>query len=76
MVAIPIGIFYLVYSQVFRWKQEGLAWSGIAAVIATNMVIASYVYMAWNEDDEEEPSRSKNRLRKNTIRKLSGNKTD
>lgn len=30
-----------------------LGWSGILAVIAANLVIASYVIMAWNEDDLE-----------------------
>ncbi len=31
-----------------------LGWSGLLAVIATNCVIASYVVMAWNEDDGKE----------------------
>jgi hypothetical protein len=30
-----------------------LGWSGVAAVVATNCVIASYVIMAWNEDKVE-----------------------
>jgi len=31
-----------------------LGWSGIAAVIAVNGVIFSYVRMAWSEDRDEE----------------------
>ena len=30
-----------------------LGWSGIAAVISVNGVIAHYVRMAWNEDKDE-----------------------
>jgi len=42
-----------------------LGWSGIFAVIAANLVIAAYVIMAWNEDDDElriEPSKQKQNL--------------
>lgn len=30
-----------------------MGWSGILAVIAANVVIAAYVIMAWNEDEDD-----------------------
>ena len=30
-----------------------LAWCGGAAVISANLVVVSYVFMAWNEDKDE-----------------------
>lgn len=41
-----------------------LGWSGIAAVIAVNCVIVSYVTMAWNEKDDE----SSAQLNRNSIK--------
>ena len=32
---------------------EMLGWSGIFAVVAANVVIAAYVIMAWNEDEDD-----------------------
>lgn len=46
-----------------------LGWSGIAAVIAVNCVIASYVLMAWNEKDDEssgEVNKNRNNLKLKT----------
>lgn len=37
-----------------------LGWCGIAAVIAANVVIASYVHMAWNEDKDEKKTPQSN----------------
>lgn len=59
MLLIPLGTFYFMYYVIFEKRQEMLGWSGIAAVVATNCVIAAYVVMAWNEDDNEEMSPSK-----------------
>ena len=50
MVLIPLGVFYGLFIGVFHGDKASLGVCGIAAVIATNLVIASYVRMAWNED--------------------------
>lgn len=54
MIAFPVGTFYGSYYFLFNKQESGLAWSGILAVIATNIVIASYVLMAWNEDEADQ----------------------
>jgi uncharacterized membrane protein YjjB (DUF3815 family) len=51
MFFIPIATFYFMFHVVFDSDKSSLGWAGIAAVIAANLVIASYVYMAWNEDE-------------------------
>jgi hypothetical protein len=38
---------------VFEKDNNMLGWCGIAAVIAANLVIASYVMMAWAEDKQD-----------------------
>jgi hypothetical protein len=38
-----------------------LGWSGIAAVIAVNVVIAAYVVMAWNEDKDDRAEQAQTR---------------
>ena len=53
MVVIPVMAFYASYVFIYDWKEEGLAWSGFIAVAATNLVVAGYVLMAWNEDQED-----------------------
>lgn len=53
MILIPLGTFYFFYYVLFHQDQSMLGWSGIAAVIAVNGVIFSYVRMAWNEDRDE-----------------------
>eukprot|EP01038_Epipyxis_sp_PR26KG_P004959 gene4959-6934_t len=52
MILIPLAVFYFLYIVIFKQNQDMLGWCGIAAVIATNCVIASYVIMAWNEPDD------------------------
>jgi hypothetical protein len=53
MIVIPVMAFYASYVFIFDWKEEGLAWSGFIAVAATNLVVAAYVVVAWNEDQED-----------------------
>lgn len=50
MVLIPLSTFYFFFHIIFKSDPSYLGWSGIAAVFAVNMVIVSYVIMAWNED--------------------------
>lgn len=53
MILIPLSTFYFFYYILFQQNQKMLGWSGIAAVVAVNCVIFSYVRMAWNEDLDE-----------------------
>ena len=50
MFTFPVGVFYIFQHLVFGSDPKYLGHSGIAAVIAANLVIAAYVHMAWNED--------------------------
>ncbi len=50
MLLIPLATFYFLFIIVFKSNKDMLGWCGIAAVIAVNGVIVSYVIMAWNED--------------------------
>jgi len=55
MVLFPLGTFYFLFYVTFKQDKAMLGWCGIAAVIAANLVIASYVHMAWNEDKPTKP---------------------
>ncbi len=50
MFTFPIGVFFISQHLVFGSDKDYLGHSGIAAVVAANLVIASYVRMAWYED--------------------------
>ena len=65
MLLVPLATFYFSFFVVFKQQQDKLAWCGILAVIAVNIVIASYVLMAWNEDDQSGKSKSKSAQSKN-----------
>lgn len=56
MVLVPLAVFYILFIFVFNRDKSSLGTCGIAAVIATNVVIGSYVVMAWHEDNAD-PSR-------------------
>jgi hypothetical protein len=53
MLLLPLATFYFLFYLVFEKNNDMLGWCGIAAVIAANLVIASYVLMAWSEDKAE-----------------------
>lgn len=59
MVLAPLATFYFLFYVVFKQNKDYLGWCGIAAVIAANIVIGAYVYMAWHEDDgvEKKPAK-------------------
>jgi len=52
MFTIPFIVFYVCFYFIFHEKREPASWSGGAAVVAANLVIAGYVYSAFSEDDE------------------------
>jgi hypothetical protein len=54
MLLAPLATFYFCFYVVFKQDKDMLGWSGIFAVIAANMVIVSYVVMAFGEKDEED----------------------
>lgn len=53
MFSAPIAVFYATLHGIFGGDLKMIGWCGIAAVVAANMVIVSYVVMAWNEKDPE-----------------------
>jgi hypothetical protein len=53
MLFIPLATFYFMFFVVFNGDKDMLAWCGGAAVISANLVVVSYVFMAWNEDKDE-----------------------
>jgi len=52
MFTFPVGAFFFFQHLVFGSDKNYLGHSGIAAVVAANLVIASYVRMAWLEDKD------------------------
>jgi len=54
MLLAPLATFYFFFYLVFKQDKDMLGWSGISAVVAANLVIASYVVMAFSEKDEED----------------------
>lgn len=53
MIVFPLFCFYFSFYYFFEGDQDYLGWSGVIAVIAVNIVIVAYVWMAWNEDNEQ-----------------------
>lgn len=51
MFVAPIGTYYATLHGFFKGDVQMVGWSGIAAVVVANLVIAAYVIMAWNETD-------------------------
>jgi hypothetical protein len=54
MILFPLVTFYFTYYIMFDGDKSMIGWSGIAAVVVANMVIADYIRMAWYEDEDEE----------------------
>jgi len=53
MLLFPLATFYGFFYLIFKKDPKMLGWSGIAAVVAANLVIFAYVRMAWYEKDPE-----------------------
>ena len=58
MFTFPIGVFYIFFYLVFGGDPDMLGWSGLAAVLAANLVIFAYVKMAFNEDKDDRKDNS------------------
>jgi len=52
MIALPIGTYFFLLHIVFGGNKNMVGWSGAGAIFMCNVVIVSYVVMAWREDDE------------------------
>lgn len=52
MVLAPLAAFYLSFYVLFKQDKSKLMWCGFLAVFVVNVVIVSYVVMAWNEPDD------------------------
>lgn len=59
MAFFPLATFYFSFYVLFKKNVDMLAWSGVLAIIATNIVIAAYVVMAWKEDQEDQAEMKK-----------------
>ena len=64
MFLFPVATFYFFFWFVFGGDKNALGWSGIAAVVAANIVIGAYVKMAWDEDKDEVEEAQKRNLNK------------
>lgn len=54
MFVLPIATFYFLWVIVFDSDPTKLEWAGVGAVVAANIVICLYVYMAWTEEDDHQ----------------------
>jgi hypothetical protein len=63
MILFPLSTFYFFQSIVFKNDKEKMGYSGLAAVVAVNIVIYSYVVMAWKEWDVEKKEDSEKAAR-------------
>jgi len=61
MFTFPIGVFFIFHHLIFAQDKDSLKWSGMAAVVAANTVIAAYVRMAWQEDRDHNNSAKRNK---------------
>lgn len=53
MLLIPLATFYVSFILIFKSNRDMLGWCGLFSVVSVNVVVASYVLMAWNEDKDE-----------------------
>lgn len=53
MLLVPICTFLIFQHLIFQSDVDMLGYSGIASVVSVNVVAFVYVYMAWNEKDED-----------------------
>ena len=53
MFTLPIIAFYISFYYIFHTKDIPEAWSGGAAIVTANIVLASYIISAFNEDDDD-----------------------
>ena len=56
MFTLPLLVFYVCSNFVFSEKEDPMMWGGFTAVLMVNVVIAGYVYSAFNEEDDAEVS--------------------
>ena len=54
MILFPLATFYFMFYIMFDGDRDMVGWCGIAAVVVANIVIADYVRMAWNEDNDDD----------------------
>jgi hypothetical protein len=59
MFLIPLLTFYITWIVIYKKDKDMLGWSGLVAVLSANVVIASYVIMAWNEDRDKVTGKNK-----------------
>uniref|UniRef100_A0A7S2XVQ8 Vacuolar ATPase assembly integral membrane protein VMA21 homolog n=1 Tax=Fibrocapsa japonica TaxID=94617 RepID=A0A7S2XVQ8_9STRA len=50
MFVFPVVVFFFFNNIILKSNSDRLMWSGFASVLAVNIVIASYIVMAWKED--------------------------
>jgi hypothetical protein len=60
MVTLPI-VTYFVALSVFQHKSHPDNWAGGAAVLMTNIIVASYCYSAYVEDLDDDTKRDNDR---------------
>ena len=49
MFTLPIISFFIA-QHIFREKESADSWAGAAAILMTNVIVASYCYSAYVED--------------------------
>lgn len=57
MLLAPLATFYFSFYVFFQQDRDMIGWSGLLAVLAANVVIASYVMMAIKEDRADKAAR-------------------
>jgi drug/metabolite transporter (DMT)-like permease len=61
MFTLPIFAFYLGLT-IFKDKTQPDNWAGGLAILVTNMVVAGYVYSAFQEKDDQDNDESRPRV--------------
>uniref|UniRef100_A0A8C7XBT3 Vacuolar ATPase assembly factor VMA21 n=1 Tax=Oryzias sinensis TaxID=183150 RepID=A0A8C7XBT3_9TELE len=49
MVTLPIGLYFTTKAYVFEGNSDSYFYAAIVAVLAVHVVLALFVYVAWNE---------------------------
>lgn len=57
MFTLPIFTYLVCYHFVFHHKAEPSNWAGGAAVLATNVIVFGYVFVAFSEPEDPKEKR-------------------
>lgn len=54
MFTLPILVYYVCFYSIFSKKAQPENWAGACSILVVNVIIGSYVWSAFSEEDDDE----------------------